>query len=258
MKRELLGTGPWNYGLESLNGLVGLFLLQFFARSFHGAVGAFSQGMDYFTFGLIGLVLAQSMLRGLSMFSERMRFLMLSGTLESIWVTRRSFPVLLLYDSLWSVLFWSFNGVLLLIFGAGVLGAHLNASQIAAVWGIGLITFLSMGSLGLLSAATLIVLGHKAVRLWAPVGPAILLISGSFFTASVFPSWMQGVIGWIPLTHALKLARGTVLPLDPGAAARAWGALIGQGILLALLGWAALRWAVRRARSDGRWAAVAF
>ena len=258
LKRELLGAGPWSYGLESLGGLVGLFLLHFLARCFRGTVGSFSQGMDYFTFSLIGLVLAQSMLRGFSTFSERVKFLLLSGTLETFWTTRRSLPVLLLYDSLWNLVFSSFNAALLLIFGAGMLGAHLAAPQIAAVWGISLLTSLAMGSLGLLSAATLIALGHRVARLWAPVGPAVTLTSGSFFTASVFPHWVHGVIGWFPLTHALKLARGVVLPLEPGVSAQAWGALVGLGVLQGALGWAALRWAVRRARSDGRWAAVGF
>ena len=258
LKWELLSAGPWSYGLESLGGLFGLFLLHSFARSFHGAVGFFSQGMDYFTFSLIGLVLAQCVLRGFSTFSQRMRFLVLSGTLETLWTTRRSLPVLLLCDGLWSILFSSFNAALFLMVGVGVLGAHLTGSQIAAIWGISLLTSLAMGSLGLLSAASIIAWGQRYARFWTPVGHAVILTSGSFFTANVFPQWVHVAVASFPLTHALKLARGMVLPLEPGAAAGAWGALIGQGVLLGALGWAALRWAVRQARSNGRWATVGF
>jgi len=106
-------------------------------------------------------------------------------------------------------------------------------------------------SLGLLEAASILVFKRGTVAAWA-FNSAWALLGGVFFPVTVFPSWLQRVSEWIPITHAV---RGVELAIYQGAPvaklARELWMLSLLGVALVPLGLFSWRWALRRARMEG-------
>lgn len=241
-------TPLWRWAFDIADGVLAVTLWYFVAR-FFGAQHRLhaGSGLDYFTFSLIGLTLAQYVWRGFSAISRHVNAFLDGAPFEVFWLLPCPLPLLVILSSAWDFLRATINGAVVLGFGVFFFGARISWGCAVSLVGIGLLTSIAMGALGLLlssfSQATGV--GNPLYRL---VSRTIPFLSGAFFSVSLFPAWLKWVSGSIPLTHALSLARG--IASSPGNAGdpRAWVLLAQLTAVYAAAGWLALEFSVRRAR----------
>lgn len=255
--RDLLSTRPWRWVVEWLDAGLSVALWYFATRLF-GTSDLLPSAWkgDYFTFSLIGLALSQYVWRGFSALSNRVRNEQSSGALEPLWVTAHPMPLLILLGSVWDFLSATVNAGIILLIGVYAFGAQLPWSGMVCILGVGLLTSLGMGSLGLLTSSWVIA-SSRGDAFRPLLNKVIPLLSGAFFPLSLLPGWAQALAWCIPLTHGLTLARGYLTTDTPvGPMGSAWFSLLGISALLTTLGWGSLVWALRQARVNGRIAAV--
>lgn len=257
LRRDILSQRPWRWVLEWLDAGLSVALWYFVTRLF-GAKNSFLGGPtgDYFTFSLVGLAMTQYVWRGFSSLSNRIRNEQTNGTLEPLWVTAYPMPLLILMGSLWDFLSATVNAGIILLIGAYGFGARLQWGSMIAILGIGFLTSLGMAFLGLLVASWVIASGRGDI--FRPLlNKVIPLLSGAFFPLALLPGWAQALAGCLPLTHALTLARGVSTMSSSGnQMGAAWLSLWGTTALLGVAGWGSLFLALRRARVNGRLAAI--
>lgn len=257
LRRDVLMVRPWKWLVEWLQSGLWVSFWYFMTRIFK-TVQPFHSGfqVDYFTFSLIGLALSQYVWRGFVAFADRVKAEQTSGALEPLWATAYPLPLLVILSSLWDFLTATVNAGIILLMGTYLFGAQLNLDGILTVVGVGLVTSLAMGSLGLLASSWTIACGRGEV-FRSFLNNSIPLLSGAFFPVSVFPGWLQAVAWCLPLTHALNLARGILLPAGGvSVLTYEWIALMGITALLLAAGWMSFFLAVHQARLNGRIAAA--
>ena len=246
---------PWRWVFEWLDASLSVALWYFVTRFFGtAALSPDRSTTDYFTFSLIGLALTQYMWRGFSSLSNRIRNEQRRGALECLWMTSYPLPLLILLGSLWDFLSATVNAGIILLIGAHGFGAQLQWNGIAAILGIGFLTSLGMAFLGLLVVSWVIASGRGSI--FQPLLNKVLpLLSGAFFPLNLMPQWAQSLAACFPLTHALTLSRG-FLTGSGGPMGSVWLSLAGVTALLGVAGLGSLDWALRRARLNGRLAAI--
>jgi ABC-2 type transport system permease protein len=256
LKRDAQAMRPWRWLVEWLDASLSVVLWYFVARFFWvSPISSLIGQGDYFTFSLIGLALTQYVWRGFATFSNRVKTEQRGGSLELLWMSRYPLPLLILLASVWDFIAASVNAGIILVVGTYAFGASLRWEGILALMGIGLLTSVAMGSLGLLASSWFIAWGRGDV--FRPLlNKTIPVLSGSFFPISLFPVWLQAVAWCLPLTPAVVLARSLLMPTQGGFAHSALWILMGLSCLLACAGWGSLKLALRCARTNGRIAAA--
>jgi ABC-2 type transport system permease protein len=84
------------------------------------------------------------------------------------------------------------------------------------------------------------------------IGSLSFFLSGVMYPVTVLPDWLRAVGRALPLTHALAVLRGALLiGASPAALADSFLALAIFAAVLAPLGSAVFRFALRRTRVDG-------
>lgn len=255
LRRDMLAVRPWRWLIEWLDASLSVVLWYFVARFFGASriSSLIGQG-DYFTFSLIGLALTQYVWRGFATFSNRVKDEQVSGSMELLWMSRYPLPLLILLSSLWDFIAASVNAGIILVVGTFVFGASIRWEGIPILFGVGLLTSLAMGSLGLLASSWLIASGRGDI--FRPLlGKMIPLLSGAFFPIALFPLWLQAIAWCLPLTPAVAVVRQVIAP-SPDRTAQPLFILVGLTALYALIGWGCLALAVRASRMNGRIAAA--
>jgi ABC-2 type transport system permease protein len=205
---------------------------------------------DYFTFALVGLVVAQLLEGVLSAPATGVRQEQVQGTLEVLataplktaslaagWV---AFPMA---QSL-------ATGAAMLAVGSA-LGLRFDHPNWAAAAVLLILTALAFAGLGILASGFVLVAQQSAgITAWIAAG--LSLLSGVLFPLDLFPGWLRDLAWFSPMTHALNALRGALLH---GESFRTLGAdfaglLLAAGVLLPL-GIAAVSMGLRRARARG-------
>ncbi len=208
-------------------------------------------GGSYFPFVLLGIALSTYQSLGLQTFSDRIRESQVMGTLEIMLVGPTRLSAILLASSLWPYIFGSLSVLLLIVLGMNVFGASFaqaNVLSAAVILGLSIVSF---ASIGILSAAFIIVLkrGDPIATAFSWVSS---LLSGVFYPPSILPGWMHGFSALLPLTYALDGIRRAVLQGASLAELRTdIFALIGFSIVLLPLALFCFRMATRRAKVEG-------
>lgn len=252
LRRDLLVVRPWEWVVGWLNSSL-LVLFWHFLTRFVKTVplpGLGSQS-DYFTFSLIGLALAQYVWSGFSAFSNRVRVELTSGSLEPLWVSAYPFPLLVSLSGIWTFITATINAGVILAIGTFGFGAHLRWDGVACVIGVGFLTSLAMGAVGLVDASWAIV-SSRGGSIRPLLNQAIPLVSGTFFPIALFPWWLKGIAWCLPLTHALTIARSLLMEGEGAGVRQSWWVLVGMTIVLTAGGWGAFALAVRQGRINGR------
>jgi ABC-2 type transport system permease protein len=171
------------------------------------------------------------------------------GTLEAMMLSRSGIVRLLLYSTAFPTLIILVR-LSLFTFAAVVFFGLWHGANIFSVAAIFLTSILTMGCLGLLSSAFVLLLkqGDPIVPIYGLLNG---LLAGAVFPVDVLPRWAQAISFALPLTYALD---GMRLALG--------GAGLGQVapqvlklflillILLPITAWT-LSWATRRAKEEG-------
>ncbi len=253
LRRDLVTVGPWAWPIGWLDAGLSV-TLWFFVTRVAGVVRPLGVGLptDYFTFSLIGLALSQYAWHGFSAFNSRIKGDLASGVLEALWLARYPLPFLIALSGLTNMLTGTVNAGLILIIGTYGFGAQLRGLAIVSILGIGMLTAVAMGALGLLSASWAIAWGRGEV-LQPLLNKVVPILSGAFFPITLFPSWAQALARCVPLTHALALARGLTTREPSGIMVeQEVASLLVLTILLVAVGLGSLHLAIDHARLSGR------
>ncbi len=140
---------------------------------------------------------------------------------------------LTLKDVLLGELFWataksmlSGGAILLLVWG---LGLYEDFGLTLALIPVALLTGFCFAGLGLMINSVSPNYDFFLYYFTLAITPMILL-GGVFYPPTALPSWLAAVAAWLPLTHAIELARPLVLGRAPDAALLHALALLGYGL----------------------------
>ncbi|RJQ47188.1 MAG: ABC transporter permease [Nitrospiraceae bacterium] len=208
-------------------------------------------GGDYFSFVLIGVAFYSYLGVSMKSLSDTIREGQMLGTLEALLLTQTEIPTIIISSSLYSFIWASFKVAVYLLLGAYAFGVNLgNANLIGAAIFL-MLTIISFGSLGIISASFVMVLkrGDPVNWIFSSVSG---LIGGLYYPVSVLPDWLQSFSYLLPVTYALEGMRLAVLKgysvseLLPNILA-----LTLFSIIMLPLSIMIFRYAVKKAKKDG-------
>ena len=231
-----------------VNVFVFFFISEFFGSALRGELAAY--GGDYFLFVIIGIAFTTYLRVGLSGISTKVRDGQLMGTLELLLISPTRLPITLLSSTLWGHAMATF-GVATYAALAVILGPSLDAPNLWIALLALAIAIVGFNALGLLAAASVIVLKQGSPVNWLVTTGSVLL-AGVFYPSAVLPGPLQVLGQALPLTHALEIVRRALLAGDGfSQLLPSFVALVGLTIIYLPLGILACHWAVRVAQTDG-------
>jgi ABC-2 type transport system permease protein len=237
---------------------VGLFFrafIFFFISRFIGDMA--TQGLteagytgDYFAFVLIGLAFNLYVGLGLTTFADSLREAQTTGTLEAMMMTPTPVSLMVVGAAGWSYAFTTLRVLVYLGLGA-ILGIDLSGAN----WGLAavalLLALIAFASIGIIAASVIMVI-KRGDPITALVANISALVGGVYYPIEVLPGWLQTIAQFIPLTHALRLMRLTLLNGAGWAEVRGdMAALSAFCVVLLPLSLFTFRTAVNKARRDG-------
>ncbi len=225
------------------------FLSRLVGNTISGPLSAYGGG--YFPFVLIGIAVQNYLTVSLGSFSASLRESQLSGTLEAILATPVSLPSFLAGSTAYGFLLNALRIFIYLIVGALLFDAHFNWMGLPAVLGIIVLTIGAFSSLGIFSAAFVMLFKRGDPINWG-FNVISWLLGGVYYPVSILPGWLQKTAWFIPMTHTLEALR-IILLTEKGLSAIGenllvlglWGVI---GLPLSLL---CFRYALIRARIEG-------
>jgi ABC-2 type transport system permease protein len=255
IRRELTALGGYRAAfLIRIFGLaLGVGAMVFLSRFVGAAVNPHlaAYGGNYLGFMVLGLLAAEFQQVGVSGLAQRIRVAQMMGTLEAElatpappWMVLGAAPV---YEF----------GAAALRSTAYLVGASLlldlnldHANWPTLVLGVPLVVAAFSG-LGLLAAGTTMLV-RRLNPVAMVIGSLSFFLSGVMYPVTVLPDWLRAIGRALPLTHALAVLRGALLiGATPAALADSFLALAIFAAVLAPLGSAVFRFALRRTRIDG-------
>lgn len=246
-----------SYRLSFVLQIIGIFpaVLMFFflsrlvGNTISGPLGPY--GGQYFPFVLIGIALQNYLTISLSRFSGSLRESQLSGTLEVIMAAPVSLTVFLTGSTLYSFVFNVLRVLVYLGAGALLFHVHINWMRLPAALGILVLTIAAFSSLGIFSAAFIMLFKRGDPINWG-FSVVSWLLGGVYYPVSVLPEWLQRGADVIPMTHALEALR--IILLMNGSMASIAPSLLALGLWAAVglpLSLYAFRYALKRAKIQG-------
>ena len=247
-RRDLLTAVRYRTGflLSAAGALTELAAFYYLSR----AVGpAFRpEGLEYFSFLLVGTGFYTFLLMGVHAFLQTVQEAQQTGTLEVLMTTSTSPPVLVVLSAISA---FAANTITLLFYlAAGLLfGAPLHPNLPAAI-AVFLLSVIIAAAIGLIAAAVQLAIQKGSAVVWA-LG-SIWFLTGTMFPVQTLPKVLRDLAQLIPITHSLE---GMRLALLEGASlARIRGEiaiLVGFAALLLPASLLAFSWMLRRARLQG-------
>jgi ABC-2 type transport system permease protein len=168
-----------------------------------------SQGGQYFSFVLAGMVAFSFLPAAMSTLPGALGGSISSGTFEALTSTPTRLPTILTGMMGYNFCWLGIRAAILLVIGS-LLGAQFVWSQMLIGAGIMVMIILAYVPIGLISAASVL-----AFRTGSPLAKGVLVLSallgGVYYPTHVIPSWIESVSFAIPLTYGLRALRHTVL-----------------------------------------------
>lgn len=242
---------PWRWIFSWIDSVLAVMVWYFGSRFFRGdSLVASSSETDYFSFSLIGIALSQYIWRGAICFLNKNEREMKNGAMEMFYLSAWPFPWVLLNSSFGDFVAATLNALVILGVGAICFGADLHWQGVIPLAAVFFLISLAMGGFALLASAWMIAF-KRANNVRGLVLRAMPILSGSFFPVYLFPGWLKDMTLFLPMTHALTLSRGILVPSGAVPLGSAWVALGGLAVVSLLGGWMAVNAAVQWARSQG-------
>lgn len=231
--------------------VVSVLVFYFIATALRG-VGSSSFGPygGYFGFAVIGLTLLTYMSSGIAAMAGSLRESQAAGTLELLVISPTRLSLTLLSSSLSGFVLATLSVIVFVAAGAA-LGVDLGRADVPVALLSFAVATVSFAALALF-AASVVFLTTRGNLVAGGVRTVSVVLCGVFYPVGVLPEALRVVAQALPLTHALELARGSLL-LGQGVD-ELWDELLilgGLGAVLLPASLLACRVAVRLARTDG-------
>ncbi len=175
-----------------------------------GLLGAKSlQGYGAFPFILIGLAVNAYMTTCLVCFTQVVRGAQVAGTLKAVLVTPTSATQFLAFSSMYPLARATLDAA---IYGIGGLALGLSLARVnpVATFLVFVASLLAFCSIGLLSATFILIFKRGDPLLWL-FGSGSWLLGGVIYPSDVLPEWLRRLAELLPITHALRALRATLL-----------------------------------------------
>ena len=211
---------PLSFAMSGISSLVPVVTF-YFVATFVGPQGQ-NVGGDYYTFVVIGLIGMSVLSAGLQTLSGRLATTINQGRLEMLLsepIRWRVLPFLLVQ---WPVVLAFASGTIIFL-GSLLLGAHYRLAGLPTALVILVLGLMATFSVGVVNAS-LKVLSKRADPILAIYGVAASILSGTFYSVEVLPSWLKPLAYLIPHTYVLQALRRVWMPAGgelPGPSALA-------------------------------------
>ena len=230
-----------------------VFFLFFVGRTFQGTFSEYlaRYGNNYFAFALLGMAVSVFVSTGLSSLAEEIRNAQVQGTLESLLMTPTS-PMLILFgNSLWSFVDAFITSLLYIGAAILILGLSITIVQILLVILVLGLTFCCFLSLGMISAAFIMVFkqGNPINMIF---GTSSYFLGGLLFPVDVLPLPLQKISWFLPMRQAADAVR-EILLVSPGEGRwrQAVVFLAVFACVFVVFGIVSLNYSLARAKKDG-------
>ncbi|HZE26547.1 MAG TPA: ABC transporter permease [Terriglobales bacterium] len=248
VRRDLLTTVRYRTGflLAAAGAITELAAFYYLSR----AVGPDfrPEGIEYFSFLLVGTGFYTFLLMGVHAFLQTVQEAQQTGTLEVLMTTSTSPPVLVFLSAMSA---FAANTVTLLFYlAAGLLfGAPLHPNLTASL-AVFLLSVMVAVSIGLLAAALQLAVQKGSAVVWA-LG-SVWFLTGPLFPVQTLPKPLRSVAQLIPITHSLQGMRMALL--EEASLRAVWHELAILALFAVILVPCSLlffSWTLRRARLEG-------
>jgi ABC-2 type transport system permease protein len=214
IRKEVLTSLSYRYSFLSgiFFGFIALLFYFAMADVFKSAIVAdvIPYGGDYVAFIITGAILWQIVTLGLYSISGSFMLEMITGTLETIYLSRTNILLVLVGVSLFSLLTSLVTVVGSLVLAVIIFGVQVHFGNLLLAFLVLVLTYLSMLGFGMIFAGITII--TKTIGQLVSVFTLLLMfLSGVVFPISLLPGVMQEASAFIPLTHALDALRSTLL-----------------------------------------------
>lgn len=208
-------------------------------------------GGEYFPFAIVGVAFTQYFMLALGTFAATIKRSQMAGCLEAMLSTRTDPKTVIVLSSIYSFIVKTFHIILVFAIGWLFLGVRYENANVLSVLIVLCLTVLTFCSLGIFSAALIIVLKKGDPIEWV-FGSLSSLFGGALFPVSIMPGWMQTVSKALPITYSLDAMR---LAIFQGYTVKMlWhplAVLAGMAIVLLPLSVWTFSKAVEKGRRDG-------
>ena len=248
VRRDLLTTVRYRAGflLAAAGAITELAAFYYLSR----AVGPDfrPEGIEYFSFLLVGTGFYTFLLMGVHAFLQTVQEAQQTGTLEVLMTTSTSPPVLVFLSAMSA---FAANTVTLLFYlAAGLLfGAPIHPNLTASL-AVFLLSVMVAVSIGLLAAALQLAVQKGSAVVWA-LG-SVWFLTGPLFPVQTLPKPLRSVAQLIPITHSLQGMRMALL--EEASLRAVWHELAILALFAVILVPFSLlffSWTLRRARLEG-------
>jgi ABC-2 type transport system permease protein len=208
-------------------------------------------GGDYFPFVLIGIAFSNYLSTALRSLATKIREEQMMGTLEAIVLTPTKILTLAVSLPCWDFIFALINISIYLFTGICLLGVKLPSVDIFAVGIILFLIVVSSSSIGMLSAAFIVVFKKGDPIVWA-VSSFTIFFGGAFFPVELLPKSLQYISNILPVTYSIRALRRSVLQgYSFKMLAHDIGMLTVLCVLLFLFSLWLFNCAIKKAKKDG-------
>jgi ABC-2 type transport system permease protein len=167
-------------------------------------------GGEYFPFVLIGIAFSGYLSVSLHSISSTIRGEQVMGTLESILATPTKVSTIIVGSSIWDFFFATFNIFIYLLLGAIFFNVDFRAMNLISTFIILALTIMSFSSIGIISAAFILVFKKGDPITWF-ISVIFSLLGGVYYPVKVLPKFLQECAYFLPITHSLNGLRLSLL-----------------------------------------------
>jgi len=214
IRKEILSLLSYKYAFFSSMLFSFISLLFYFAMAgvFKAAIipALIPYGGDYLAFMITGAILWQMVTFGLYSISSTFTMEMVTGTFETIYISRANLLTVLLGVSLFSLLINTGLAVVSLVFASLIFGVSIHFDNILLAVLILLMTYFSMLGIGMMVAGITII--TKSVGQVVSIFTLVMsFLCGILVPISLLPDWARQFSYFVPLTYALDALRSVLL-----------------------------------------------
>lgn len=209
------------------------------------------EGLDYFSFLLVGAGFYTFLVMGIHSFLQIIQEAQQTGTLEILMTTSTPPSILVLLSAISA---FSRNAVQLVAYLA--LGLVIFKGSLPKPHGAALLVSFCLCvvmaiAIGMMAAALQVAMQKGSAALWA-LSSGAWLLTGTLFPVASLPKPLRMIAEMIPITHGLDAMRLALLQgANLSAVSREIGILAAFCLLLLPLGLAMFSYALRNARQEG-------
>ena len=188
------------------------FTFYFISKLFGNVVNPYmaKYGTEYFPFVIIGIAFSTYLYTAISSFAGSLRMEQMTGTLEMLLLTPTRVRELMIGMSLWNFVFASSRVFGYMLIGIFFLGLDANNINIIASIATLIFTIISFSSLGVISAAIIMLFKKGAPFAWF-VSTFSSLFGGTYFPIEVLPAPLRSISYLLPITYSLRALRHSIL-----------------------------------------------